>query len=107
MECLTSPNMSGNIGHHENNQGMDYFVQLLKNAKNDPLWMEDLNEDTKILSKGRCMHCKNWVGDKGANVVQIQHVMNGCKRWVLCTFGIPVPKCIRELWFNTADQNPL
>ena len=83
MECLTSPNMSGNIGNHpeaENDEGFQYFDQLINNAKNDPIWtidMENLNEDTKILSKGRCMHCKNWVG--AANEVQIQHVLNGCK----------------------------
>ena len=32
-----------------------------------------------MIFKGRCLHCKHWVGDKGADLVQIQHVLNGCK----------------------------
>ena len=84
MECFTSPNMSGNIGNHDQNsqqESQEFFDQLSKNAKNDILWTTDteyLNAmDTKILSKGRCMHCKNWVGSD--HLIQIQHVLNGCK----------------------------
>lgn len=75
---IISPNMSGNIG-----LGMDsheLFAHLLEMAENDPLWTGDPEvASEKVISKGRCMHCKHWVGDKGAEMVQIQHVLNGCK----------------------------
>ena len=37
MECFTSPNMSGNIGNHDQNsqlESQEFFDQLSKNAKN-------------------------------------------------------------------------
>jgi len=73
--------VSGNIGAGDpwsaKDEAVAYYDQLLNNAKNDPLWLDGQNEDTKILTKGRCMHCKNWVGHD--HVIQIQHVLNGCK----------------------------
>lgn len=73
--------VSGNIGAGDpwsvKDEAVAYYDQLLNNAKNDPLWLDGQNEDTKILAKGRCMHCKNWVGHD--HVIQIQHVLNGCK----------------------------
>ena len=77
-----SPNMSGNFGRGPNDLGAQLYNQLSSDAQLDPLWNQDqdLNEDaTKIIHGGRCMHCKHWVGGKGADMVQIQHVLNGCK----------------------------
>ena len=85
------PNMSGNIGLHDNiQQGSEFYNTLSENAMLDPLWsqkgdssshdsVESSESNTKVIERGRCLHCKHWVGDKGADLVQIQHVLNGCK----------------------------
>ena len=80
------PNMSGNIGLHDNfQQGSEFYNTLSENAMLDPLWSQkgdcdsNFESNTKVIERGRCLHCKHWVGDKGADLVQIQHVLNGCK----------------------------
>lgn len=76
------PNMSGNVGLGllNSSQSHEFYEMLSEDASNDPLWTgDDFNEDTKVIYGGRCSHCKHWVGDKGAEQVQIQHVLNGCK----------------------------
>jgi len=83
-----SPNMSGNVGLQTNPlEASIFYNKLATNATQDPFWTLNDSEcsvseslhNTKIIEKGRCLHCKHWVGDKGADLVQIQHVLNGCK----------------------------
>lgn len=83
-----SPNMSGNIGLQTNPlEASIFYNTLAQSATQDPFWSLNDSEcsvseslhNTKIIEKGRCLHCKHWVGDKGADLVQIQHVLNGCK----------------------------
>ena len=86
---LSSPNMSGNMGHHDDisdEKRHEIYTDLGHEALKDPLWNNHeifdydlIHEDLKVIRGGRCSHCKHWVGDKGAELVQIQHVLNGCK----------------------------
>jgi len=85
LNTLSSPNMSGNVGLVTNSQeSLEFYDTLSQNAAQDPLWNRNeseaqLQNTPKIIEHGRCLHCKHWVGDKGADLVQLQHVMNGCK----------------------------
>ena len=74
--------MSGNVGLVTNSQeSLEFYDTLSQNAAQDPLWNRNeseaqLQNTPKIIEHGRCLHCKHWVGDKGADLVQLQHVMN-------------------------------
>jgi len=67
-------NRSGNFGHELSDEGVEFFELLSSEALRDPLWNDNAEN---IIEKGRCQHCKHWVGNDSS--VQIQHVLNGCK----------------------------